>query len=201
MVPANSHMTTETSLERLKEGNARFAAGASIRGALDPARRAKVAANPRPFAAILGCADPRVPPNIVFDQSFGDLFVVRVAGNVVSPETLGSIELAAELFDMSLVVVLGHTQCGAVRAALEPNEASFEPSRAMQTITDRVEAAVVAFGADDPVSSNVRGAMRDLVEGSPRLQALAIDGSLAVVGARYSVETGVVDFFDGGTPE
>jgi carbonic anhydrase len=199
MVPANSHRITETSLGRLKEGNARFAAGASIRGALDPTRRAKVAANPRPFAAILGCADPRVPPNIVFDQSFGDLFVVRVAGNVVSPETLGSIELAADLFDMSLVVVLGHTQCGAVRAALDPDGApSSEPSPAMRTITDRVEAAVSAFGADDPVSSNVRGAMRDLVEGSPRLRALTVDGSLAVVGARYSVETGVVDFFESG---
>jgi len=155
MGPAGHIRASEVSLERLKEGNARFAAGTARQPALDPAERSKVAASPQPFAAILGCADPRVPPNIVFDQIFGDLFVVRVAGNVVSPETLGSLELAADLFDVSLVVILGHTGCGAVHAALE-RDPSQPLSPAIQTITKRIEAAVAAHGSEDPVSSNVR---------------------------------------------
>src|SRR6202165_6320671 len=127
-------------LERLREGNLRFAA--NVRGSdafVSHTRRVELAAGQQPFAIILGCSDSRVPAEIIFDQGLGDLFVIRVAGNIVAPSQVGSVEFAAERFDTPLVVVLGHSRCGAVLATLEeltrPRE---NQSRNLRSIVDRI---------------------------------------------------------------
>ena len=162
-----------------------------------------------PFAIILGCSDSRVPAEIVFDQGLGDLFVIRVAGNIVAPSQIGSVEFAAERFGTPLVVVLGHSQCGAVLATLEALEqpAGYQ-SRNLRSIVDRVRPSVEALLAtglkDDhealvrqAVRANVRVAADHLRHGSEILEQLIQDGGFLVVGAEYSLETGIVDFFDG----
>jgi carbonic anhydrase len=194
-------------LRRLREGNLRFAA--DLRGADDVVshtRRAEVMAGQRPFAIILGCSDSRVPAEIVFGQGVGDLFVIRVAGNIVAPSLVGSVEFAAERFGTRLVVVLGHTQCGAVEATLEelrrptPNQ-----SRNLRAIVDRVRPAVEGLLADGPgdpeglmeeaIRANIRASVDHLRHGSEVLEQLVRDEGLVVVGAEYSLETGLVDFF------
>jgi carbonic anhydrase len=168
-----------------------------------------LAAGQEPFAIILGCSDSRVPAEIVFDHGVGDLFVIRVAGNIVASSQVGSVEFAAERFGTPLVVVLGHSRCGAVQATLDelmqPKE---KQSRNLRSIVDRIRPAVEALLAtelkDDPealvrhaVRSNVRISASHLRHGSEILEQLIQRGSLLVVGAEYSLETGVVDFFDG----
>ena len=163
-----------------------------------------------PFAIILGCSDSRVPAEIVFDQGLGDLFVIRVAGNVVAPSQVGSVEFAAERFGTRLVVVLGHTQCGAVQATLEQLEQSRdERSDNLHSIVDRirpsVEALVYTELRNDPaklmhhaVRANIRTAVDHLRHGSKTLEELINNDELMVVGAEYSLETGVVEFFEDG---
>src|ERR671911_2640897 len=127
-------------LERLREGNARFASNMASSGALlSHTQRAALAGGQQPFAIILGCSDSRVPAEIVFDQGLGDLFVIRVAGNIVAPSQVGSVEFAAEKFGTRLVVVLGHTYCGAVAATLEELQRPSETqSRNLRSIVDRI---------------------------------------------------------------
>ena len=197
-------------LDRLREGNRRFvsnqAAGHIVS---DPARRAELVAGQEPFAIILGCSDSRVPAELVFDQGFGDLFVIRVAGNIVAPSQVGSVEFAASRFGTRLVVVMGHSQCGAVVATLDevqgraPNQ-----SRNLRSIVDRirpsVEALIASRRIDDPdrllndaVRANVRASANHLRHGSELLEHLIRADGLVVVGAEYSLETGIVDFFEG----
>jgi carbonic anhydrase len=197
-------------LDRLREGNARFVSGAR---SSDPfatrIRRSELTAGQEPFAIVLGCSDSRVPAEIVFDQGLGDLFVIRVAGNIVAPSQVGSVEFAAERFRTPLVVVLGHSRCGAVQATLEelmrPRE---NQSRNLRSIVDRVRPSVEALMTTelrhDPdalvaqaVRANVRVSADNLRHGSEVLEQLIQKGRLQVVGAEYSLETGVVDFFDG----
>jgi carbonic anhydrase len=201
-------------LARLREGNLRFVRGVSAQGALESrSHRAELASGQEPFAIVLGCSDSRVPAELVFDQGFGDLFVIRVAGNVVAPSQVGSVEFAAARFGTRLVLVLGHTQCGAITAALEELEGHpSAQSRNLRSIVDRVRPAVqgalVAAGAGgdreqlvhEAVRANVRMATEHLRHGSPLLEQLIKDDALRVVGAEYSLETGVVDFFDGAEP-
>jgi carbonic anhydrase len=199
-------------LERLREGNRRFVAGTPrMDGSSEPARRRELAAGQNPFAIIFGCSDSRVPAEIVFDQGLGDLFVIRVAGNVVAPSLVGSVEFAAEVFGTRLVVVLGHTRCGAVTAtvdALRRPEKGGSPN--LRSIVDRIRPTVEGLleggGADlaDPdsliqraVRANVRASANQLRHGSQVLEQLSTDAGLRVVGAEYSLETGEVDFFDG----
>jgi len=198
-------------LERLREGNGRFVA--SIRDAassLDAERRARLAAGQEPFAIVLGCSDSRVPAELVFDQGFGDLFVIRVAGNIVAPSQVGSVEFAAERFGTPLVVVLGHSQCGAILATLEQvRRPSPAAGRNLRSIVDRIRPSVEplvrrAAGAEDSavlvgaaVRANIRAAAEHLRTGSEILERLVAAGKLCVVGAEYSLESGVVDFFDG----
>jgi len=200
-------------LERLREGNRRFAAGARSSDALtSQTRRSELAAGQEPFAIILGCSDSRVPAEIVFDQGLGDLFVIRVAGNIVASSQVGSVEFAAERFHTPLVVVLGHSRCGAVLATLEelarPRE---NQSRNLRSIVDRVRPSVEPLLATelrhDPealvrqaVLANVRVSANHLRHGSEILEQLIQRNGLLVVGAEYSLETGLVDFFD-GVPE
>ena len=198
------------SLQRLRDGNARFAS--NVRGLesfLSQERRAELARQQEPHAIILGCSDSRVPAEIVFDQGLGDLFVIRVAGNIVAPSQVGSVEYAAERFGTRLVVVLGHSQCGAILATLEQLQRPAEnQSRNLRTIVDRVRPSVAALLETElrhdldalvsrAVRANIRASADHLRHGSEVLEQLIDREGLLVVGAEYSLETGRVDFFDG----
>lgn len=202
-------ITALEALERLREGNRRFADGVrSIDTFMSQIRRSEFVAGQAPFAVILGCSDSRVPVEIVFDQGLGDLFVIRVAGNIVAPSQIGSIEFAAERFGTRLVVVLGHTRCGAVQATLEAlQQPDGRRSRNMGSIVDRIRPSVESLlaterGQDEDalissaVRANVRVSTRSLRHGSELLERLIQSEGLLVVGAEYSLETGFVDFFD-----
>ncbi len=197
-------------LRRLKEGNRRFASGSgSVDGLPRRARRAELLTGQQPFAIVLGCSDSRVPAELVFDQGLGDLFVIRVAGNVVAPSQIGSVEFAAERFGTRLVVVLGHSQCGAVLATLEalrrPDEGQ---SRNLRSIVDRIRPSLEGLVATplvrdfdglarEAVRANVRASANQLRHGSEILERLIDGDGLLVVGAEYSLESGLVDVFDG----
>ena len=196
-------------LARLREGNLRFASDAPSDTFTGRTRRNELAAGQEPFAIILGCSDARVPAEIVFDQGLGDLFVIRVAGNIVAPSQIGSVEFAAERFRTRLVMVLGHSRCGAVLATLEElQQPTDDQSRNLRSIVDRVRPSVEALLATevrhDPetlvrhaVRANIRASADHLRHGSEVLEQLIRNGGLHVVGAEYSLETGTVDFFDG----
>jgi carbonic anhydrase len=197
-------------LRRLQAGNARFVSAEGSRDiSLEHIRRMELLADQAPFAIILGCSDSRVPAEMVFDQGVGDLFVIRVAGNIVAPSQVGSIEFAAERFGVRLVVVLGHSHCGAVQAALEEMERPSEnrsPNLGMivRSILPGAEAAAASVGTQDrealmdcAVRNNIRASAEHLRRGSEVLEQLVRDRGLLIVGAEYSLETGVVEFFDG----
>jgi carbonic anhydrase len=196
-------------LRRLREGNERFVAGVGSREAIaDETHRAEFLAGQAPFAVILGCSDSRVPVEIVFDQGLGDLFVIRVAGNIVAPSQVGSVEFAASRFGTRLVVVMGHSQCGAVIATLEELQGQgSSQSRNLRSIVNRVRPAVQTLLSgrhiDEPdelvrqaVRANVRASVNHLRHGSELLEKLTVETGLLVVGAEYSLETGLVDFFE-----
>jgi carbonic anhydrase len=200
-------------LDRLREGNRRFVAGVPSRDPLaSQTRRSELAEGQAPFATILGCSDSRVPVEIVFDQGLGDLFVIRVAGNIVAPSLVGSVEFAAAQFGTRLVVVLGHSRCGAVQATLdELRRPTQNPPRNLYSIVDHIRPAVEGLLAtglrDDPealvreaVRANIRASAHQLRHGSQVIEQGIQSEGLLVVGAEYSLETGVVDFFD-GVPE
>jgi carbonic anhydrase len=203
-------VSAQEALERLREGNRRFVANAQgASGFSAQTRPADVATSQEPFAIVLGCSDSRVPAEIVFDQGLGDLFVIRVAGNIVAPSQVGSVEFAAIRFSTRLVVVLGHSQCGAILATLEelrrPRE---DQSRNLLAIVDRVRPSVEAllatelrhdFGAlvREGVRANIRASVNHLRHGSQILEQLIQEEGLRVVGAEYSLETGVVEFLEG----
>lgn len=202
-------ISAQEALERLREGNARFVA-AERRNDTSMNRVGELAAGQAPFAVVLGCSDSRVPVEIVFDQGLGDLFVIRVAGNIVAPSQVGSVEFAAEQFGTRLVVVLGHSRCGAVTATLaalqDPKQSS--RSRNLYSIVDRVRPSVemlLSTGLrEDPetllryaVRANISASANHLRHGSPLIEELIQREGLLVVGAEYSLETGVVEFFDG----
>ena len=204
MIPATE------ALNRLRDGNARFVSGTRrLDIPMGHAQRDKLVARQEPFAVILGCSDSRVPVEIVFDHGLGDLFVIRVAGNIVAPSQIGSIEFAAERFGTPLVIVLGHSHCGAVEATLDeflqPNE---NRSCNLSSIVDRIRPSVESVLAEEPgidhetlarrvVRANVRRSAEKLRQGSEILKRLIQQDGFLVVGAEYSLETGVVDFFDG----
>ena len=194
-------------LVRLREGNHRYAQNVRSVDALMSHSRRDMASQ-SPVAIVIGCSDSRAPAEIVFDQGLGDLFVIRVAGNIVAPSQIGSVEFAAERFGTRLVVVMGHTHCGAIDATLE---AIAEPGGAkhgnMQSIVNRVRPAVEALVrtelARDPerlrreaVRANVRASVNHLRHGSEVIEQLAEHDNLLVVGAELDLTTGVVDFFE-----
>lgn len=205
MIPAHE------ALQRLRAGNRRFVSDTSNSptALTSPARRGELLEGQAPFAIILGCSDSRVPAELVFDQGLGDLFVIRVAGNVVAPSLVGSVEFAAAQFATRLVVVLGHTGCGAVAATLsELERPSGSRSPNLHAIVERILPAIeplYATGlrnepatlAREAVRANIRAAAGHLRHGSAILEQLIRDEGLLVVGAEYSLETGEVDFFDG----
>jgi carbonic anhydrase len=203
-------ISARDALEALREGNSRFVADVRSSDTLaSRTRRREVAAGQEPFAIILGCSDSRVPAEIVFDQGLGDLFVIRVAGNIVAPSQIGSVEFAAERYGTRLVVVMGHSRCGAILATIEElGRRSEEQSRNLRSIVDRIRPSVEALlgtqlGRDpdalvrQAVRANIRMSASHLRHGSEVLEQLIQNDGLLVVGAEYSLETGVFEFFDG----
>jgi carbonic anhydrase len=213
-------ITAHAALQTLREGNRRFVgklgrdSEPGLEASVSRAQRRELPAPAvqEPIAIVLGCSDARVPAEIVFDQGLGDLFVIRVAGNIVAPSQVGSVEFAAAAFGTRLVVVLGHTNCGAIHATLEQlTRPSREQSRNLRSIVDRIRPAVEGLLEHGPpldrqtleqqaVRANIRMSAAHLRHGSELLEQLIEKEGLRVVGAEYSLETGVVDFFDGVPP-
>lgn len=203
-------ISAREALERLRQGNHRFVS--EVRNydrVTTQTRRNELASGQEPFAIILGCSDSRVPAEIVFDQGLGDLFVIRVAGNIVASSLVGSVEFAAARFGTRLVVVLGHSRCGAVLATLEElQQPTGMQSPNLRSIVNRVRPSVEALLATElrhnpdalvrqAVRANIRVSANHLRHGSEILEELIQRNGLLVVGAEYSLETGLVDFFDG----
>jgi carbonic anhydrase len=197
-------------LARLQAGNGRFVSEVTSRDSFtSPARRQQLAAGQEPFAIVLGCSDSRVPAELVFDQGLGELFVIRVAGNIVAPSQVGSVEFAAERYGTRLVVVLGHSNCGAILATLEElGRPSRDQSRHLSSIVDRIRPSIeILMGTDvardhdelvhHAVRANIRMSASHLRHGSQVLEQMIQTDGLLIVGAEYSLETGVVEFFDG----
>lgn len=202
--------TAKAAIERLREGNQRFVSDIrSIESMTTKVRRSEVVDGQDPFAIILGCSDSRVPAEMVFDQGLGDLFVIRVAGNVVAPSQIGSVEFAAARYNTKLVVVLGHSQCGAILATLEElKRPSENQSPHLKSIVDRISPSLKTLTETDlkhdhdalvhqSVRANIRASCNQLRHGSQLLENLIENEGLVVVGAEYSLETGEVEFFDG----
>ena len=203
-------MTPRQALDRLREGNHRFAANLqSLDALLTHTRRGELASGQHPFAIVLGCSDSRVPAETIFDQGLGELFVIRVAGNIVGPSQVGSVEFAVARFCVRLVVVLGHSSCGAVVVTLEElqrpaHDQNFHPTLIIDRVRPAIEGLLATELVHDPealvrhaVRANVRSAANQLREGSALLAELTQKGEVVVVGAEYSLESGLVDFFDG----
>jgi carbonic anhydrase len=199
-----SSLSPEQALQRLIDGNRRFRdeAGRSTARAWSQHQATEPQ---RPFAIVLGCSDSRTPVEIVFDEGFGDLFVVRIAGNVVAPSVVGSIEFAASQFGSRLVVVMGHSRCGAVAATVEAIQTgSGSGSKNIRSITDRIAPHIQGLvRPGDPeaivheaVRANVRASADHLRHGSRLLEDLVVAGRVAVVSAEYELETGAVHFLD-----
>ena len=198
----------QEALERLRAGNARFVANESSLN-IGNIERAAQTSGQAPFAAILGCSDSRVPTEVVFDQGLGDLFVIRVAGNIVAPSQIGSIEFATQKFGTKLVIVLGHTHCGAVEATIdELQQPAEKQSRNIAAIVSRIRPSVMdllerdnAMDRDElihkAVRANVRFSAQALRHGSEIIKELIGAGELLIVGAEYSLDTCIVEFFDG----
>jgi len=195
-------------LQRLRDGNRRFVAGECTANRL---HQPGLAAGQSPFAIVLACSDSRVPPELIFDQGIGDLFVIRVAGNIAAPSQIGSIEFAATKFGTRLVIVLGHSNCGAVIAALgELTKKDEHRSPNLRAIVDRVRAAVEPVfkeNGDEPpsgdkperligeaVRANVRASVERLLRDSSIIESLIDEGNLQIIGAEYCIETGVIEF-------
>ena len=200
-------MTTAAEvLQRLRDGNARFVAGEGM-VADHEARRRETATDQNPFAIVLGCSDSRVPPEIVFDQGVGDLFVVRVAGNIAARSQIGSIEFAAQTFGVRLIVVLGHSRCGAIEAVVEElRKPSVLQSDNLDFVIDKLRPSVEqvmtdGYGHDPDMliaavgRENVRRSMDALQQDSKIIGELVEHEDLMIVGAEYSLQTGVVEFF------
>jgi len=205
----NAVIPAAEALERLREGNRRFVAEVRSEGnAGTRSRRRELADGQEPFAIVLGCSDSRVPAELVFDQGLGDLFVIRVAGNIVAPSQVGSVEFAAARFSTRLVVVLGHSSCGAIMATLEElGRPTQDQSKNLRSIVDRIRPSVEPLLATalarhpealvhEAVRANIRASASHLRHGSEVLEDLIDREGLLIVGAEYSLTTGEVDFFD-----
>jgi carbonic anhydrase len=202
-------ISAREALNRLADGNRRFTSSVAGSDTMLSQARRELTSSQQPFAIVLGCSDSRVPAEIVFDQGLGDLFVIRVAGNIVAPSQVGSVEFAAARFGTRLVVVLGHSECGAIVATLEELQRPTEnQSRNLRAIVDRVRPSVEGLLDTDlrhdldalvkqAVRLNIRASANHLRHGSEVLEQLIQNDGLLVVGAEYSLKTGVVDFFDG----
>jgi carbonic anhydrase len=199
-------ISAQEALQSLRVGNARFVAGESGHGDLSShERRSELVAGQKPIAIILGCSDSRAPVELIFDQGLGDLFVIRVAGNIVAPSQVGSIEFAAAEFGVQLVVVLGHSHCGAINATIEEvKEPGQSNSKNLEFIVNRVRPSVEPYvgklsGPEltaRAVTANVRSSVEQIRHGSKIVEQLISAGKLSIVGAEYSLDTGIVNFHE-----
>ena len=202
-------LNASQAINRLKEGNKRFASGVrSIDSITKQVNKKDLIAAQEPFAIILGCSDARVPAEIIFDQGLGDLFVIRVAGKIVAPSQIGSIEFAVERFGTPLVIVLGHTHCGAVTATVEVLEKSLtDQSQNVLSIVNRIRPSVEPLFSTElrhetdkllklAIRANIHASVNQLCHGSQMLERLVQKGSLKIIGAEYCLEKGEVDFFE-----
>ncbi|SRR6266496_504202 len=186
-------------ISKLKEGNGRYTSGNLQHPDQTAERRAELAKSQHPFAIIVSCSDSRVPPEIVFDQGLGDLFIFRVAGNVIDDHGLGSIEYAVDHLNVRLIVVLGHQSCGAVRAAKETIAAKGKASGHIESLVTAIKPAVDATAKDDldtTIKANVKHVVQALRSSTPILKAKVDSGELRVVGGYYSLDSGAVTFLD-----
>jgi carbonic anhydrase len=196
-------VTADEALGRLKEGNTRFVAGANVGPHQDAARRHETTANGQhPFATVLGCADSRVPVEVLFDQGVGDIFVVRVAGNVANTDEIGSIEYGAEHLGAPLVVVLAHTKCGAVTAVVKNEPVTENIGKLVAPIAPAVKGVKARFASADldevisrSIEANMWQAINDMYAKSPLLKKMAAEGKIKVVGALYDIDSGEVHWF------
>jgi carbonic anhydrase len=186
-------------ISKLKEGNGRYTSGNLQHPGQTAERRTELAKTQHPFAAIVSCSDSRVPPEIVFDQGLGDLFVVRVAGNVINDEGLGSIEYTVDHLGTRLILVLGHQSCGAVKAARETIAAKGKAPGHIESLVTAIKPAVEATAKDDletTIKANVKNVVQALRSSTPILKAEVDSGKIQVVGGYYSLDTGAVTFLD-----
>jgi len=193
--------TGDEALRLLKDGNARFVENKPAVKEIGETIREGLAAGQKPLAIVLSCSDSRVPPEMVFDQGLGDLFIIRVAGNVVDPVALGSIEYAAEHLHTPLLVVMGHSKCGAVTAAVEGGELLPNIAAIAEKISPAVRVARAGQSGEEElieaaVTENVKKAIKDIEKNSPALTGLVESGKLKIVGAKYELKTGEVEFFE-----
>ena len=198
-------VTASDALKRLRKGNWRFVNGRNdIARSIGEARRAELVDGQQPFAVVLACSDSRVPVELIFDQGLGELFVIRVAGNIVAPSQIGSIEYAAARLGVRLVVVLGHSNCGAVEAALQALTEKLDiVSPHLRSIVDTIRPALEPLIGEPEnvtlrkaVRANILQSVEQLQHGSQLLEQLIASGDLTIVGAKYSIESGEVKFFD-----
>lgn len=200
--PVTMPSTPEEALELLKQGNKNYMAGKPKH--FNPIHRGPGVRDQQPFAVVLGCSDSRVPVEVVFDQDVGDLFVIRVAGNIVTPPQTGTVEFAAKMLRTRLVVVMGHTHCGAVTAAVDAQwEGKQPPTSNFASFVEPIQAAIATVPGESRedrilqgVRANAKASAAALLEQSELLRDLVRDGGLRVVAAEYSLEDGSVTFLD-----
>ncbi|HQF53523.1 MAG TPA: carbonic anhydrase [Fibrobacteria bacterium] len=197
--PPTQKVTPDEALARLLQGNKRYVANKAFHPNASPEMRAKLANGQAPFAAILGCADSRVPPEIVFDHGLGDIFVVRVAGNVVEDEGAGSLEYAIEHLGTPLIVVLGHERCGAIKAAIETLEAGAEAPGHVASLVAKLKPAVEKTNglpgdkAENAMRENAKMMATQIASMEPILKEKVEQGKVKVVAMRYDLDTGAVE--------
>jgi carbonic anhydrase len=203
------NISAQEALEQLRSGNERFASGNATHH-LSMAKRTELLSGQSPKAVIVGCSDSRVPAEIIFDQSLGDLFVIRVAGNIVAPSQIGSVEFAIEQFGTRLVIILGHSHCGAIAATLDAmKNPETQHSRNMQSIVDRIKPAIMALTVEErslqqeeitwrAVRANIFHSVSQLRNGSAIIEQFVREAGVVIIGAEYSLETGIVTFMDMG---
>jgi len=197
--PEQPTVAPAEAIAKLKEGNARYTSGNLQHPGQTTERRAELTKSQHPFAIILSCSDSRVPPEIVFDQGLGDLFIVRVAGNVLNDEGLGSIEYGVEILGARLIVVLGHQSCGAVDAAMKTVAAKGKAPGHIQSLVTAIKPVVTATpkgDLDTMIKANVKHVADALRSSTPILKAKVDSGDIRVIGGYYSLDTGAVTFLD-----
>lgn len=199
----DSGRNAEDALQRLKAGNARFIAGTARFPTMQKEILADLAKGQHPYATILSCSDSRVPPELIFDAGLGELFIIRVAGNVLSPEIGGSLQYAGRHLHTPLFVVLGHTNCGAVAAAIETRLRGTREHSRIQLLVERILPALEDLDPQltpeamfaQAVEANVRWTMRQILE-TPEGRERQVEGRVKLVGAIYEIETGLVRFLE-----
>src|SRR2546421_12320585 len=197
--PEQQAVAPAEAISKLKEGNGRYTSGNLQHPGQTAERRAELAKTQHPFATILSCSDSRVPPEIVFDQGLGDLFIVRVAGNVINDEGLGSVEYSVDHLGSRLILVLGHQNCGAVKAARETIAAKGNAPGHIESLVTAIKPAVEATAKEDletTVKANVKNVVQALRSSTPILKAKVDSGEIQVIGGYYSLDTGAVTFLD-----